>query len=93
MASNRFTFRTLVEPVFRPTPSLLDADGRAVTGRDLMGVDEDRFVVMMNSANKGRTPVRKCFGENLLAFSIFAKKHPDAMLYLHTEAIGDLRRA
>jgi glycosyltransferase involved in cell wall biosynthesis len=74
-----------VEPVFQPTPSFLDADGRAVMGRDLIGVDKDRFVVMMNSANKGRTPVRKCFGENLLAFSIFAKNHPDAVLYLHTE--------
>jgi len=75
-----------VEAIFKPTPSFADADGKMVTGRDLMGVDPDRFVVMMNSANKGRTPVRKCFGENLLAFSIFAKNHPDAMLYLHTEA-------
>ena len=29
---------------------------------------------------------RDLIGENLLAFSIFAGKHPDAMLYLHTEA-------
>jgi hypothetical protein len=75
-----------VEPVFKPTPSFADADGTLVTGHELMGVKSDRFVVMMNSANKGRTPVRKCFGENLLAFSIFAAKHPDAILYLHTEA-------
>ena len=75
-----------VEPIFHPTPSFADADGKLVTGHDLMGVKPDRFVVMMNSANKGRTPVRKCFGENLLAFSIFAKNHPDAILYLHTEA-------
>ena len=75
-----------IEPIFHPTPSFADADGLEVTGHDLMGIKPDRFVVMMNSANKGRTPVRKCFGENLLAFSIFAKNHPDAILYLHTEA-------
>lgn len=75
-----------VEAIFHPTPSFADADGLDVTGHDLMSVEPDRFVVMMNSANKGRTPVRKCFGENLLAFSIFAKNHPEAVLYLHTEA-------
>jgi glycosyltransferase involved in cell wall biosynthesis len=31
-------------------------------------------------------PSRKAWGENLLAFSMFAKRHPEALLYLHTEA-------
>jgi len=43
---------------------------------------------MMNAANKGIVPNRKSFGQNLLAFSMFAKKHPDAILYLHTEQYG-----
>lgn len=86
-----------IEKVFHPTPFLQDADGDKLTGRELMKIDDEKFVVMMNSANKGKTPVRKCFGENLLAFAIFAQKHPDAVLYLHTEesdaATGvDLRR-
>lgn len=79
-----------VEKVFAPTESFADADGTRVTGRQLMGVSHDRFVVLMNAANKGRTPVRKCFGENLLAFAIFASRHPDAYLHLHTDVSAAL---
>jgi len=45
-----------------------------------------RFVVTMVAANKGVLPSRKSFGENILAFSIFAKNHPEALLYMHTES-------
>jgi hypothetical protein len=45
-----------------------------------------RFVVTIPNANKGVFPSRKAWGENLLAFSVFAKRHPEALLYLHTEA-------
>jgi len=31
---------------------------------------------------------RKAFSENLVAFSIFLKSHPDAKLYLHTDPLG-----
>jgi len=44
-----------------------------------------RFVVTIPNANKGVLPSRKAWGENLLAFSMFAKRHPEALLYLHTE--------
>ena len=72
--------------VFKPTVSFADATGETIRGRDIMGVeDESAFVVMMNSANKGRTPPRKSWGENLLAFAIFAQDKPDAILYLHTD--------
>lgn len=47
-----------------------------------------RFVVTIPNANKGVLPSRKAWGENLLAFSIFAKSRPDALLYLHTDASG-----
>jgi glycosyltransferase involved in cell wall biosynthesis len=77
--------------VFKPTASFKDARGRTVRGRDIMGIDDpDAFVVMMNSANKGRTPPRKCWGENLLAFSVFAQNRPDAILYLHTDSSAAL---
>lgn len=76
------------EPVFTPTTQLQDASGAVKTPRELMNVGNDRFIVMMNAANKGVVPVRKSFGENLLAFSMFAKKHDDALLYLHTEQFG-----
>jgi glycosyltransferase involved in cell wall biosynthesis len=45
-----------------------------------------RFVVTIPNANKGVMPSRKSWGENILAFSVFAQRHPEALLYLHTEA-------
>ena len=74
--------------VFKPTPTVTAGDGTSKTGRELLGIGDDRFIVMMNAANKGIVPNRKSFGQNLLAFSMFAKKHPDAILYLHTEQYG-----
>jgi glycosyltransferase involved in cell wall biosynthesis len=51
---------------------------------------KDRYVVGMVAANKSSGLVhRKAFSENLLAFSIFKKKHPDAMLYLHTDPMAN----
>jgi glycosyltransferase involved in cell wall biosynthesis len=75
------------EKVFVPTPKLVNSRGE-FTGRQLMEVDEERFVVTMNAANKGQNPSRKSFGENILAFAIFAQDRPDALLYLHTERDG-----
>lgn len=79
-----------IEKVFKPTPTFKTADGDVMTGREFMRIDENKFVVGMNAANKGVSPIRKAFGENLLAFSMFAKKHDDTVLYLHTDASGSL---
>lgn len=73
-----------VEDVYKPT-LMVDTPTGPVNPRDLIGVGDDAFVVMMNSANKGHAPIRKAFGEAFLAFSIFASKHPDAVLYVHAE--------
>lgn len=62
------------------------------TGRELMGWEdggEDYFVASIINANKG-VPGRKAWGENLLAFSIFAAKHDDARLYIHSERHGNM---
>jgi glycosyltransferase involved in cell wall biosynthesis len=64
------------------------ADGDKITAREFIKVPEDKFVVGMNAANKGIVPNSKAFGENLLAFSMFAQKHKDAVLYLHTDFMG-----
>jgi hypothetical protein len=77
-----------IEPVFQPTESVTLANGRKMTGREFMGWEEDRFVVSMVATNKGSQPARKAWAENILAFSIFAKDHPDAVLYLYTEPDG-----
>lgn len=61
--------------VYRPTPS----DVRA-----RIGIDDDRFVVMVNAANNGVSPPRKAFVEMLSGFALFAREHHDAVLYLHT---------
>jgi glycosyltransferase involved in cell wall biosynthesis len=60
-----------------------EIDGQPI--EEHMGT-KDRFVVGMVAANKSSGLVhRKAFSENILGFSIFKKKHPDAMLYLHTD--------
>ena len=74
-----------IEKVFKPTKAV---DG--ISGRKRMGISEDKFVVGMNAANKGVMPNRKAFGENLLAFSMFAQMHDDVVLYMHTDYLGAL---
>ena len=73
-----------VDDVFKPTPSI---QGRAA--REFMGIRDDQFVVGMNFANKSSGAIhRKAVSEAFLAFGIFVKKHPDALLYLHTDMFG-----
>lgn len=74
-----------IEEVFKPTKYV---DG--MSGRKYIGISDDKFVIGMNAANKGVSPNRKAFGENLLAFSMFAKMHDDVVLYLHTDQLGHL---
>lgn len=62
------------------------------TGRKIMGLPEDAFVVSCINANKASNAGgihRKAWAENILAFSIFAQDKPDARLYLHTERYGN----
>lgn len=76
--------------IMKPTASVSDDVGNTRTGRELMQVEPDQFVVGIVNANKGTSPVRKAFPEQLLAFSIFAERHEDAVLYLHTERYGGM---
>jgi glycosyltransferase involved in cell wall biosynthesis len=71
--------------LFKPTELL--PEGKS--GREFVGGGDDKFVVGMNFANKaGGFIHRKAVSENLLAFAIFASKHDDVVLYLHTEPYG-----
>jgi glycosyltransferase involved in cell wall biosynthesis len=79
-----------LEKVFQPTKMFKDDRDELLTGNNLMGVADDDFIVLMNSANKGVLPNRKSFGEAMLAFSIFAAKKKDVKLYMHTEDIGSM---
>lgn len=67
--------------VYKPTHKIGKLDTR-----DYMGIDKGAFVVGIVAANKANGSIhRKAFAENLLAFSIFKKKYPDAQIYIHTE--------
>jgi glycosyltransferase involved in cell wall biosynthesis len=77
--------------VYRPTATW-DNGSKPMTGRELMGFGRDAddcFMVSCVNANKSGNGVhRKAWGENLLAFSMFAQRHDDVRLYIHTEKSG-----
>jgi glycosyltransferase involved in cell wall biosynthesis len=53
--------------------------------RQMAHLPAGRFIVGMVAANKGTNPMRKAFVEQIAAFSVLKKQHPDALLYIHTE--------
>ena len=75
--------------VFKPTEKF-EAGDKRMTGREFMEVSADAFVVGINSANKGgrQGHNRKAYPEMFLAFGMWAQKHSDAVLYVHTEDKG-----
>lgn len=67
--------------IFKPTKTI---EGKPI--REFMGVTDDTFVVGMVAANKANGSIhRKAYAENFLAFSIFQKQFPDAVLYVHAD--------
>lgn len=68
---------------FVPTEKVQSGD-KWLTGREIMGIPSDAFVVSIINANKG-VPSRKAFAEQLLAVRVLMEKHDDVFLYLHTE--------
>ena len=82
---NCFYVPHAIEKVFKPTEKIVLENKDVLETRQFLGLPKDAFVVGMNAANKGTSPSRKAFAENFLAFSLFARKHPDAILYLHTD--------
>lgn len=65
--------------VFKPTPTDV---------RERMRVPADAYLITINAANKGGTPVRKAWSEMLSAAVLLMHRHPDAYLYLHTQLDG-----
>lgn len=63
--------------VFRPRQDIRD-EVRARAG------NEEKFVIGINAANQD--PVRKGFGEQLVAFKMFHDVHPEARLLIHSRA-------
>ena len=67
-------------------PEVFTPEGEGM--RETMNIPKDAHVSWINAANKGSTPVRKCWGEQLTAWAAFASRHDDAFLYLHTDMSG-----
>lgn len=55
--------------------------------RSQFNIPESAFVVLINAANKGQPP-RKAWPQMLFAFAEFARRHPDAYLFLNTDILG-----
>jgi FkbM family methyltransferase len=55
--------------------------------RKMLKMGEEQFLVSIVAANKG-TPSRKCFDQQIRAFAEFNKRHPNSVLYLHTDMRG-----
>lgn len=62
--------------------AFVPGDKRAA--RAALHLPQEAFLCTMVAANKGH-PSRKAFAEQLQAFVQFRKRHPDAVLYLHTQ--------
>ncbi len=62
--------------VFRPPENKTEL-------RHILGLPTDRFIVGMNAANRDKA--RKSFSESFQAFAAFHKRHPEALLMVHTE--------
>lgn len=63
--------------------------GDQVEARERLGFPQDRFIVGMVGANKGK-PCRKAFLEHILAFAELHEKYPDSLLYLHTHRSSEM---
>lgn len=92
VAMSRFGEKLLREAGYDPLYAPLTVDTNVFHPIDdakrVCGLEEDRFVVMMNGMNKGAYHHRKGFPEAFLAFARFAVDHPDALLYVHAEMHG-----
>jgi glycosyltransferase involved in cell wall biosynthesis len=92
IAMSRFGERQLAEfgPLYVPhgidTQMFKPLDEDVIRSARERGGLEGKFVIGINAANQD--PVRKAFGEQLAAFRLFADRHPDARLLIHTRAIS-----
>ena len=72
--------------VFKPTETATVV-GNDLTGREIIDVAEDAFLVGMNAMNKDALD-RKGFNEAFRAFGAFHRQHPEAVLYVHADPNG-----
>jgi FkbM family methyltransferase len=93
IAMSRFGERELLgvglQPIYVPhcvdteTFRPLTAEERTLA-RDMLKIPQDAFVIAIVAANKDKSPPRKGWGEQFMAFARFRKRHPDAVLLVHS---------
>ena len=74
------------DPLFCPhafDPLIFHPEPRT-EARKFLGLPDDIFIVGTVAVNRGGIPSRKAWAENLQAFALFARQHPDAFYYVHT---------
>lgn len=79
-----------LDPLYAPhgyDPAIFHPEDKAAA-RQFLGLPNDIFVVGTVAVNRGGIPSRKAWAENLQAFALFARNHPDTFYYIHT-ALAD----
>lgn len=66
--------------VFRPT-----SEYRGKPSREMLGLPDDAYVVVIAGANQGISPPRKAWSQMFQALGHFLKAHNDAWVYVHTD--------
>ena len=70
--------------IMRPlAPTIIESKRMA---KRVLGIPDDMFLVSMVAANQSN-PSRKCFEENIEGYLKFHAKHPNSMLYIHTDPL------
>lgn len=77
-----------LDPLYAPLAIDTNVFKPVDDAKKVCGLEEDRFITMMNGMNKGWVWDRKGFGEAFDAFGQFAMNHDDALLYVHSDASG-----
>jgi FkbM family methyltransferase len=91
IAMSRFGERVLAERGLAPlyVPHGIDTKvffpGDKAEARERVGLPQDAFVVAMVAANVGKDGSRKAFYEQIVAFGELRRRHPDAVLAIHTD--------
>lgn len=78
---------TIDTQVYKPTPTLTHPAHGDLDGRTLIGVADEPFLVGMVAMNKDPGD-RKGFNEAFAAFGAFHRRHPDSVLYVHSDWKG-----
>jgi glycosyltransferase involved in cell wall biosynthesis len=96
IAFSKFGVNVLEDAGFKPlyvphgvnTQAFKPLVNRKAAKSTLKPPNEDTFVAGMVAANQGIAPCRKAFPQVLEAWARFVRKHPNSLLYIHTDLMG-----